>query len=131
MKEFVLYILYYDFCYYFLHRLLHTRALYPIHKNHHKYNTKYYDYYTGHLVEIPFTSLGLGVAIYLYNLYIYQFLLCVAFINIRGMLQHDKRFVFLVGEHHLLHHKYITYNYGEYWVDYLFGTFYINNSLVN
>ena len=75
MKEFVLYILYYDVCYYFLHRLLHTRFLYPIHKNHHKYNTKYYDYYTGHFLEIPFTSLGLGIAIYLYNLYIYQFIL--------------------------------------------------------
>jgi sterol desaturase/sphingolipid hydroxylase (fatty acid hydroxylase superfamily) len=131
MKEFILYLLYYDFCYYFLHRLLHTRMFYPIHKIHHKYKPSYYDFYSVHILETPITSIGLYIAIYLYNLYIYQLLLCILFIIIRGMMIHDKRFIFLVGDHHLIHHKYVKYNYGEYWIDYLFGTIYTNNSLVN
>ena len=39
-------------------------------------------------------------------------------------MTHDKRCVFLVGDHHLIHHKYLKYNYGEYWLDYIFGTQY-------
>ena len=35
---------------------------------------------------------------------------------------HDFRFAKLVGNHHLLHHKYLVYNYGEYWIDKLFNT---------
>ena len=64
MKEFLLYILYYDLFYYFSHRLLHTRLLYPIHKIHHiNIHPKYYDYYTIHILEIPLTSVGLFLSI--------------------------------------------------------------------
>ncbi len=42
------------------------------------------------------------------------------------MLRHDKRFVWLIGNHHLLHHKYPRYNFGEYWLDKLFKTNYPN-----
>lgn len=132
MKEFILYILYYDFFYYFMHRLLHTKYLYPIHKIHHKkYNTNYYDYYTVHILEIPISSLGLFIAIYLYKLYIYQLLVCILFINIRGNLQHDSKFSFLVGKHHLIHHKFIKFNYGEPWLDYIFRTQYEKKILSN
>ena len=130
MKEFFLYILYYDFCYYFLHRLLHTRFFYPIHKLHHKKNKiDCYDYYTVHILEIPLTSLGLLLAIYLHNLYTYQLISSIIFINIRGIMIHDNRCIFIVGNHHLIHHKYIKYNYGEFWLDYIFGTHYDNKLL--
>jgi sterol desaturase/sphingolipid hydroxylase (fatty acid hydroxylase superfamily) len=43
-------------------------------------------------------------------------------LNIRGMMRHDKRGTWLVGNHHLLHHQYPRYNYGEVWLDYLGGT---------
>jgi sterol desaturase/sphingolipid hydroxylase (fatty acid hydroxylase superfamily) len=132
MKEFFIYILYYDFCYYFLHRLLHTRFFYPIHKIHHrKINTDYYDYYTVNVLEIPLTSLGLLLAVYLHNLYTYQLICSVIFINIRGVMIHDNRFVFLVGDHHLIHHKYIKCNYGEIWLDYVFGTQYCNKKITS
>ena len=39
-----------------------------------------------------------------------------------------ERFIFLIGNHHLLHHKYPNYNYGEYWIDSLCRTKYINNN---
>ena len=125
MKEFFFYIVYYDIFYYFLHRLLHTKYLYSIHKIHHIKNIPdYYDYYNIHILELPFTSIGLIFAIYLYKLYIYQLLYAIIFINVRGILIHDNQFIYLVGDHHLIHHKYYKCNYGEYWLDYIFGTVY-------
>ena len=132
MKEFVLYILYYDFFYYFMHRLLHTKYFYSIHKIHHKkYNPDYYDYYSVNIIEIPITSIGLLLAVYLYKIYIFQLFFCFLFINIRGIMQHDNNFVFIVGDHHLVHHKYIKCNYGEYWLDYIFRTNFKNKLLSN
>ena len=43
------------------------------------------------------------------------------------MMRHDRRFIFIVGNHHLLHHKYQKYNYGEYWIDMLCGTKFKNS----
>jgi sterol desaturase/sphingolipid hydroxylase (fatty acid hydroxylase superfamily) len=125
MKEFFFYIVYYDIFYYFLHRLLHTKYLYSIHKIHHiKKIPDYYDYYNIHVLELPFTSIGLIFAIYLYKLYIYQLLYAIIFINVRGILMHDNQFIYLLGDHHLVHHKHYKCNYGEYWLDYIFGTVY-------
>jgi sterol desaturase/sphingolipid hydroxylase (fatty acid hydroxylase superfamily) len=126
MKELVLYVLYYDLFYYFAHKLLHTKLLYPIHKIHHKKQvTEYYDFYAVHIIEVPFTSVGLFVAIYLHKLYIYQLLSAILFINIRGIMSHDHRCIPYTGDHHLIHHKYYKCNYGEYWLDYVFGTLHI------
>ena len=123
MKELVLYVVYYDFFYYFMHRLLHTRYLYPIHKIHHRSaEPEYHDFYNVHILEVPLTSVGLFLAIYLYKLYIYQLLWAILFINARGVMSHDKRFIAFIGDHHLKHHKFFKCNYGEYWMDYLFGT---------
>lgn len=38
------------------------------------------------------------------------------------MLRHDYRCSWLIGNHHLIHHMHPNYNYGEYWLDYLFNT---------
>ena len=37
-------------------------------------------------------------------------------------MRHDNRYVWIVGNHHILHHKYADCNYGEYWLDYIFAT---------
>lgn len=39
-------------------------------------------------------------------------------------MRHDHNFIWLIGNHHLLHHKNINYNFGEYWIDYLCNTKY-------
>jgi len=125
MKYFIIYIFYYDLFYYFMHRLLHTKYFYTIHKNHHSsYKIEYLDFFKVNLFEYPLSSIGLYIALYFYGIYIYQLLMCICFICLRGMLEHDNKFVFIVGNHHLYHHKYIYYNYGEYWTDYIFGTLY-------
>ena len=53
-------------------------------------------------------------------------IIVTSLLNIRGMMRHDARFISLVGNHHLLHHKYCNYNFGEYWLDTIFGTKYPN-----
>ena len=123
MDALLVYIICYDIWFYLTHRLLHTKYLYFLHKIHHKkYKPEYYDYYNVHFLEIPIQSIGLILAVYLYKFYIYQLIYAILFINIRGIITHDERFVCLIGDHHLQHHKYIVYNYGEYWIDYLFKT---------
>jgi len=57
---------------------------------------------------------------------IYTFMLSIVLINMRGMMRHDTRFTWLIGNHHILHHQYPQYNFGEYWLDKLFGTKYPN-----
>lgn len=132
MKWFIVYLLYYDFFYYFMHRLLHTRYFYSIHKIHHrKPNPDYMDFYNVHLIEVPLTSVGLFIAMYLHEIYTYQMISCILFINARGVMSHDTRCVFLVGDRHLDHHKYIYCNYGEYWMDYIFGTARATTRIVN
>jgi len=121
----------YDIWYYFIHRLLHTKYLYFVHKIHHKkYKPEYYDYYTIHILEIPIQSIGLILAVYLYKLYLYSLICAIIAINIRGILTHDERFIKYIGDHHLYHHKCIVYNYGEYWLDYVFGTLYPNKLIL-
>lgn len=125
MKYFIIYILHYDFFYYFMHRLLHTKYFYSIHKIHHSaYNPKYTDFFNVRAFEYPLSSVGLYIAVYLYGLYIYQLIATISFICLRGIMEHDERFVWIVGDHHLKHHTYFYYNYGEYWMDYAFGTLY-------
>jgi len=131
MIYFCIYVISYDIWYYFIHRLLHTRYFYYIHKIHHKHiQPKYNDYYSIDILEIPMQSIGLLVPIYFYKLHILQFLLTIFFINIRGVMEHEEKMVFLVGDHHLIHHKIPKYNYGAYWLDYVFGTLY-ENRLIN
>jgi sterol desaturase/sphingolipid hydroxylase (fatty acid hydroxylase superfamily) len=57
-----------------------------------------------------------------------ELLIAFCIITIRGLMRHDNRFSWITGNHHLLHHKYISYNFGEYWIDCSFGTAYPNKS---
>jgi lathosterol oxidase len=130
MKYIIIYILHYDFFYYFMHRLLHTKYFYHIHKIHHlAYKPKYTDFFTVSYLEHPLSSIGLYLALYLYGIYIYQLLATICLISIRGMMEHDDRFSSIVGNHHLQHHTYFYCNYGEYWIDYIFGTVHNKNKL--
>lgn len=127
MKYILVYILYYDFFYYFMHRLFHTKYLYPIHKIHHSaYKPKYNDFINVHYLEYPLSSVGLYIALYLHNIYIYQLIITICFIMVRGLMEHDERFIWIVGNHHLQHHYYFKCNYGEHWIDYVFDTVYKN-----
>ena len=125
-KELVFYILSYDLWFYLSHRLLHTPFGYKhVHRYHHAVDYKtirYKDTYVGHLVESPFQGLGILFPLLFLRFSLLQFSLAVILVNTRGMFRHDARFVWLIGNHHILHHQYPQTNYGEYWLDCIFRT---------
>jgi sterol desaturase/sphingolipid hydroxylase (fatty acid hydroxylase superfamily) len=120
-------IISYDVWFYISHVLLHTRTGYPIHKEHHtKPEPKFLDTYVGHSLEGPFQGVGMLFPLIFVTMTPMEILAALVFLNLRGMARHDSRAVWLIGNHHLLHHKYPQYNFGEYWIDSLCGTRYPN-----
>ena len=115
-------ILSYDIWFYLSHIILH-RSLYMYHREHHV-NTrpKFLDTYVGHWTESPFQGAGMFFPFVVFHYSALDVILILTFLNARGMMRHDDRFVFLVGDHHLIHHLHPQYNYGEYWLDWLGGT---------
>jgi sterol desaturase/sphingolipid hydroxylase (fatty acid hydroxylase superfamily) len=84
------------------------------------------DTYVGHVLEGPFQGMGVFFP-YLFIKTDVRILICsLILINIRGMLRHDYNYIWIIGNHHILHHKHPQYNFGEYWLDKLFGTDYPN-----
>jgi sterol desaturase/sphingolipid hydroxylase (fatty acid hydroxylase superfamily) len=97
--------------------------MYHFHKLHHtKPIPDYTDTYLADSVETVFQGVGFMFPVVFYTYGLQDIILVLLFLNIRGMMAHDPRFVFLVGNHHLLHHKYGNCNYGQYWIDCLGGT---------
>ena len=136
IKQILINILCYDIWVYILHMFLHNRNIYFIHKIHHSIDIKkqinYLDSYKSHIIEGQIQNIGIFIP-YLYNIYeiteiknMNILIIVLIFINIRGMMKHDNRCIWIIGNHHLLHHKYPKYNFGEYWIDYLCGTKYPN-----
>jgi Delta7-sterol 5-desaturase len=118
-----LHILGYDLWFYMSHRFLHHPSLWWIHKEHHLYvNPKWYDAYSGHPLESILQSVGtlLPFAFGLWSPW--ETGLALVLINARGMARHDSRSAWIDSGHHLLHHRFPTKNYGEPWLDWLFGT---------
>jgi lathosterol oxidase len=113
----------YDIWFYVSHLILHSAYFYKYHKEHHKnkINLVYTDTYVGHPFESAFQGIGVLIP-YMYYGSLYELAITLALINIRGMMRHDHRCAWLIGNHHLLHHEYPGYNYGEYWIDFLCGT---------
>jgi len=107
---------------------MHTRHLYFLHKKHHatlpsKITLR--DAYKGELVEFPLETAGVIVPLFFQKGTNYSiFFVAFIFIVVRNLLQHDKRFAKIVGSHHLLHHTYPNYNFGEPWLDRVFSTTY-------
>lgn len=125
MLHIVASILSYDIWFYISHILLHTGIGYTYHKEHHsKSIPTFLDTYVGHILEGPFQGIGMFLPCIFWEYSNFDILLLLFLLNIRGMMRHDERFVFLIGNHHLLHHKYPQYNFGEYWIDSICGTRY-------
>lgn len=125
----LLHIFFYDIGFYLSHICLHNPNIYYIHKKHHKKLYKmltFKDANEGHLVEHVIQNLGIFVPCFIYTIQPSALLLAFVIIEIRNLLRHDERCCFLIGNHHLLHHKYPKYNFGEYWIDKICGTLYKN-----
>lgn len=115
----------YDVWFYLSHLLLHTRRLWPIHREHHtKVEPEWQDTYVGHWSESVLQGLGMLVPMGFWSFTWTDIGIVLLFLNVRGMMRHDGRCNWLIGNHHLLHHKDPRYNFGEYWLDRLGGTLY-------
>jgi len=118
----------YDIWFYISHVLLHSRSFYFIHKIHHvvKYkDLRFWNTMDGHIIETPLQTIGIFVPLLFYKPSI-ELLYAFFVVLMRGYMRHDNRCSWLIGNHHLLHHKHGNYNFGEYWLDRLFGTCYPN-----
>lgn len=120
-------ILSYDVWFYLSHIILHHRAMYTYHAEHHtKPEPMFLDTYVASTVETVFQGVGTFIPCAFYTYSMSELAIVLTLLNIRGMLRHDERGVFLIGNHHLLHHKHPHYNFGEYWIDSMCGTRYPN-----
>ena len=127
MFHILLSVVSYDIWFYISHVLLHSRRLYKFHSEHHeKLVPTALDTYHGHVLEGPFQGLGALLPLATYSFTVADILLVLSLLTVRGMMRHDGRFVWLIGNHRLLHHRHPQYNYGEYWLDRLCGTLYPN-----
>lgn len=124
MSAFLLHILGYDLWFYWTHRWMHATALgWSFHRHHHTVmSPTWKDTYTGHWAEGPVQSLGFCLP-WLLGIWSPWSTLAAAFVcQARGLARHDGRTTWLIGNHHLLHHRLVGVNYGEYWMDRLWGT---------
>jgi len=132
IHDMIHYIISYDIWFYISHFILHKNYFYKtIHKEHHKTDYKkmtYSDTYVAHYLESPFQGLGILFPLLFIKFNLYIFLFSIFIVNLRGMLRHDNNYIWLIGNHHLLHHKYPQYNFGEYMLDKIFGTCYPNEN---
>lgn len=116
-------IISYDIWFYISHVALHSQIMYKYHKLHHtKSEPTYVDTYLASNAETVFQGGGVFFPSMVYKPTLFELAMALLLINMRGMMAHDRRFVFLIGNHHLLHHKYHNCNYGQYWIDSLLGT---------
>ena len=124
-------IISYDLWFYFSHIILHMNFFKKIHKIHHSKNYKkliFFDANKAHLIENILQILGAFIPLIFLDINIYLFINTCILIYFRDLLRHDYRIINIVGNHHILHHKYPKYNYGEYWLDRLFCTKYPNEN---
>ena len=117
----------YDLWFYISHVALHkirNPIIKDIHSIHHEVpheNLKWNNTSDGHIIEHIIQPLGIFIPC-LFFIDINGLILSSLYISIRGCMRHDHRCSWMIGEHHLLHHKYPEYNYSEYYIDYIFGT---------
>jgi sterol desaturase/sphingolipid hydroxylase (fatty acid hydroxylase superfamily) len=99
--------------------------MYWIHSKHHeKRQPKFLDTYYGHILESVFQGLGFLLPFALKMTDPSDAAAALIILNIKGMMRHDERTGHLIdNNHHLLHHLESRNNFGEPWLDVLFGTF--------
>lgn len=129
---FLFHIFSYDIWFYVSHILLHKiDYLHKMHKIHHEeFNHFGMTFLNGmhyHIFEVPFQNIGFFVPLLFLPFSRKSFFKAMCFISFRTLVRHDQRWTHVVGNHHILHHDYPDYNFGEFWLDYLFGTVYPNN----
>ncbi|ODO00398.1 hypothetical protein I350_07036 [Cryptococcus amylolentus CBS 6273] len=131
----VWFLLFTDFCIYWVHRLEHHPRIYKyIHKPHHKWVVPTpYAALAFHPLDGYAQSLPYHIFPYLFPLHRYAYLGLFVFVQFWTILIHDGDMIsghvlerWINGPaHHTLHHLYFSVNYGQYftWADVQFDSF--------
>ena len=110
-----------EFIFTILHRLLHTKQLYWIHKQHHKNNPSFSTSSLDcHPLEFFFcNTLSIALPIYMFPASNIIGLLWIIFVTVNTCYAHHTEGI------HMIHHKKFRYNYGQgsYALDRLCGTY--------
>lgn len=134
IAEIIVFVVCYDIWFYIFHVILHKYFYTSIHKLHHSVPHEIMTYENagnGHIIENTISPLGAVVPFYFYGfgwIYIVSFGIASSIIGIRALLRHDNRCSWIIGNHHILHHKHLNCNYGEYWLDCVFDTCHIEKN---
>ena len=115
----------YDLWFYVAHRLLHTPLLYArYHSQHHQHKRPTYrETFVASTVENCVSGLGILVPLLCCpTVSIPAFAAAYLYCFVRGVLRHDSRASWLVGDHHLVHHMEPATNFSSYYVDAIFST---------
>ncbi|KAK2460976.1 hypothetical protein APHAL10511_007446 [Amanita phalloides] len=130
-----LFLVFTDYCIYWIHRWLHIPFLYKIfHKPHHKwiiptpFASHAFHPVDGYLQSVPY-----HLFIFIFPLHRMLYLVLFVFVNFWSILIHDSDMItghplekIINGPaHHTLHHLYFTVNYGQYftWADRYNGSY--------
>ncbi|KAJ7477034.1 fatty acid hydroxylase [Mycena galericulata] len=125
----VFFLLFTDYCIYWLHRGLHHPLVYKhLHKPHHKWIVPTpFASYAFHPVDGYLQSLPYHLFVFLFPLHRMLYLGMFVFVNLWSIFIHDSDMItghpletIINGPaHHTLHHLYYTVNYGQYftWAD--------------
>ncbi|KAG9029595.1 c-5 sterol desaturase [Tulasnella sp. JGI-2019a] len=129
------YLLFTDYCIYWLHRWLHHPILYKrLHKPHHKWLIPTpFASHAFHPIDGYFQSVPYHLFIFLFPLQRYLYLVLFVLVNFWSIFIHDSDMIsghaledVINGpSHHTLHHLYFTCNYGQYftWADRVGGSY--------
>jgi len=119
--QFPLFIIFTDFCIYWIHRGLHHPRLYRIlHKPHHKWIIPTpYASHAFHPVDGFAQSVPYHIFPFIFPLHKLAYLALFVFVNFWAIFIHDGEYVangpFINGAAcHTIHHLYFNYNYGQY-----------------
>ncbi|KIJ14305.1 hypothetical protein PAXINDRAFT_116420 [Paxillus involutus ATCC 200175] len=129
------FLLFTDYCIYWVHRILHHPTLYKtFHKPHHKwiiptpFASHAFHPVDGYLQSVPY-----HLFIFLFPLHRWVYLCLFVFVNFWSIFIHDSDMItghplekVINGPaHHTLHHLYFTVNYGQYftWADRVGGSY--------
>ncbi|KAF8183988.1 fatty acid hydroxylase [Pholiota molesta] len=130
-----LYLLFTDYCIYWIHRWLHIPFLYKhLHKPHHKWIIPTpFGSHAFHPVDGYFQSVPYHLFIFIFPLHRVLYLTLFVLVNFWSIFIHDSDMI--TGHifekaingpaHHTLHHLYFTVNYGQYftWADRVGGSY--------
>lgn len=115
----------YDLWFYIVHRLLHLPRFYArYHSQHHQHtHPSYKESFSASTEENVVGFLGILIPLaFTSEICVPSFAAAYIYCFVRGILRHDSRASWLVGDHHLRHHIQPSCNYSSYYVDYMFGT---------